>query len=113
MPSYIMYSLHSVKLSKVKVMIEKIGSSKESYWDIEDEVATSFNRLKAKMYNLIEASVIDKSQQEALKGLIKGFANDEYRTCIKNTIGIAKQAGFIDEGTGRCVFAEPLESKNY
>ena len=40
------------------------------YWSIEKDVSRGFNRLKAKFFNLIEATITDTSQQEA-KGLIR------------------------------------------
>lgn len=53
------------------------------YWALEQSVSWGFNRLKAKLFNLVEASVVDKGQVEALKGLIKGFANDEYKNVVE------------------------------
>lgn len=61
---------------------EKNGVSQ--YFQIEGIVSNSFNRLKGKMFNLIEATITDKQQCEAVKGLIKGFANDEYANCASD-----------------------------
>src|SRR3990167_5101645 len=77
--------------------VNESGKKIPGYWWIESVVGGSFNRLKAKCFNLIEASVVDKSQQEALKGLIKGFANDEYQSCLEDMRYEAKQAKIIDE----------------
>ena len=73
-------------------------SQKEpSYYWIENAVASHFNRLKGKLFNLIEASITDKEQCKAIKGLVKDFANSEYGLCIENMRYEAKQAKFIDE----------------
>jgi hypothetical protein len=61
---------------------EKDGVSQ--YFQLEGIVSNSFNRLKGKMFNLIEATITDKQQCEAVKGLIKGFANDEYTNCVSD-----------------------------
>ncbi len=71
-----------------------------NYWRLEHDVARGYNRLKAKLFNLIEASVTDKSQSEAIKGLIRGFANDEYAQCINNMRYTAEDAGYIEKGQG-------------
>lgn len=68
------------------------------YWQLEIVVSTSFNRLKGKILNLIEASIPDKVQQEALKGLIKGFANDEYRNCQTDMQYYATLMKLIEKG---------------
>lgn len=81
------------------------------YWTLEYDVSNSFNRLKAKIYNLIEASIPDKTQQAALKGLVKGFANDEYGVCIDNMRYDAKQAKYLTEEDDFLPrSAEPLET---
>lgn len=86
------------------------------YWGLENDVATSFNRLKGKLFNLIEATITDKVQCEATKGLIKGFANDEFKICVKNmrysaeAIGLLQKVdidGFLPES------AEPLENRTF
>jgi len=86
----------------------------KDYWSLEGDVSNGFNRLKAKIYNLIEATIIEKKQQEAIIGLIKGFANDEYRNCIENMRYSAKCANLIPENEGQSIIplsAEPLESR--
>jgi len=83
-----------------------------SYWGLENIVSGNFNRFKAKLYNLIEASISDKQQVEALKGLIKGFANDEYRNAIENMRYHAEMAGWIEDRNAQNVAplsAQPLE----
>jgi hypothetical protein len=86
--------------------------SSNPYFDIEGVVSNSFNRLKGKFYNLIEASVNDPTQREALKGLIKGFSNEEYRNCKSDMQWIAREKGLIPEGYGSTEGAEPLEQIN-
>lgn len=68
------------------------------YWILENDVARSFNRLKGKLFNLVEASVLDKTAQEAVKGLMKGFANDEYNRCIDMMRDTAEDMGLIEKG---------------
>ena len=83
-----------------------------NYWHLEGYVGGGFNRFKAKLYNLIEASVTDKKQCEAVKGLIKGFANDEYINCIENMRYEARQQKLIPEEVSQSIppmSAEPLE----
>ena len=83
-----------------------------SYWELENNVSDGFNRLKAKIYNLIEATIIDKKQQEAVIGLIKGLANDEYKLCTSNMRYTAKLIGILKEGEDSCLDdAEPLENR--
>lgn len=84
----------------------------KSYWSLENDVSTGFNRLKAKIYNLIEATITEEQQQKAIKGLIKGFANDEYNICIENMRYSARCANLIPENEGQSIIplsAEPLE----
>ena len=91
-----------------------VGTTPRSnYWSLEGNVSTGFNRLKGKLFNLVEASVIDRQQCEAVKGLIKGFANDEFRICIENMRYTGRNAGFIPEGSDSSMpslGAEPLET---
>lgn len=94
---------------------EELIGGKASYWDLEAVVSNSFNRLKAKVYNLIEASVIVKAQQDAMKGLIRGFANDEFRNCLGDLRYYARLAKFLAEGEDSAstlppLGAEPLET---
>lgn len=72
---------------------EKDGVSQ--YFRIEGVVSNSFNRLKGKLFNLIEATITDKQQCDAVKGLIKGFANDEYTDCATDMRYHAKDIGLL------------------
>ena len=83
------------------------------YWALENDVANGFNRLKAKLFNLIEATVSDKTQQTAVKGLIKGFSNDEYKLCVQNMRDTAIAAGYIDGMPMVPETAEPLEHRTF
>jgi len=85
------------------------------YWHLEHDVSFSFNRLKAKLYNLIEASINDREQSQAVKGLIRGFANDEYVRCIESMRHTARMAEFIEKEAFEDIppmTAEPLESSH-
>lgn len=96
-------------MSKHKIEVEV-----NMYWSLENEVANNFNRLKAKIFNLIEASLPDKTQQEAMKGLVRGFANDEYKLCLDNMRYCAKEGGLIDgDGAGVPATAMPLENRTF
>ena len=65
------------------------------YWAFEHDVSHGFNMLKAKLYNLIEASVIGENQQKAMKGLVKDFANDAFRITVTNMRFNARGANLI------------------
>ena len=86
-----------------------------TYWHIESRVSNGFNRLKAKLYNLVEASVVDQKQADAMKGLIKGFANDEFMSCIRDMRSDAIDMELINDPEGimmsKIISAEPLENK--
>jgi len=73
--------------------VEKVSIS--SYWRLEEQVAHSFNRLKAQVFNLIEASVMGEKQQEAMKGLVRGFASDELRNCSSDMRYTARAIGVL------------------
>jgi hypothetical protein len=85
-----------------------------TYWNIERDVSNNFNRLKGKLFNLIEATVTDKQQCEAMKGLIKDFANSEFALCVENLRYTAKGLGLVGEETGSPIpslGAQPLEGE--
>ena len=84
-----------------------------NYWSLEPSVATGFNRLKAKIFNLIETTGLTDKQQEAIIGLIKGFANDEYKICIENMRYTAKLGELVDENEDQSILpisSEPLDN---
>ncbi len=83
-------------------------------WEFYDIISSHFNQLKGKLYNVIEASVSDKTQQEALKGLIKGFANQHYKNAVDDIENWLRRIGVdlevdLEKGWTPHV-AEPLES---
>jgi hypothetical protein len=82
------------------------------YWYLEKTVSNNFNRLKAKVFNLIDASITDKQQATAVKGLIKGFANDEYRLCISDMRYTARNAEYIasEDSNVPDLGGDPLEN---
>ena len=58
--------------------------------------------------------MIDPNQGEAMKGLIKGFANDEFKIALENMRYNARSAGFLEKGELYNVSilpSEPLESR--
>lgn len=85
-----------------------------SRYEYEDLISVHFNRIKAKFYNTIEASITNERQLEAIKGLVKSFCNDEYRETIKEIEYWMWGMGLLsfkpDEMLSRASVAEPLES---
>lgn len=79
----------------MSINYEKDGVSR--YFIIEETVSNSFNRLKGKIFNIIEATITDKQQCDAVKGLIKGFANDEYTNCATHMRYHAKDIGLLSK----------------
>lgn len=71
------------------------------YWGLEHEVSNSFNRAKGKIFNLIEATIIDEKQSSAVKGLIKGFMSEEYSGCLRAMRSHAVEAEYITEVEGK------------
>lgn len=57
-------------------------------------VSVQFNQLKAKLFNLVEASITDKEQREAVKGLVKQFCNQNYSNTVKDLDGWIERLGF-------------------
>lgn len=47
-------------------------------WAFENILHQHFNRLRARLLNLAEASTRDRQQSDAMKGLIKDFVNEAY-----------------------------------
>jgi hypothetical protein len=98
---------------KIKELPTQFGGI-YSYYELERNVSDGFNRLKGKIYNLIEATITDKEQQKAIVGLIKGFANDEYKLCISNMKYTARLMKILDDeldnsSASLTELAEPLE----
>lgn len=83
---------------------------KGSIYEYNDIVSAQFNQLKGKIFNLIEASITDKQQCEAVKGLIKGFCNDNYKNTVGDLGGLFTRLGFSDLSVP--LSAEPLENRD-
>lgn len=47
-------------------------------WAFENILHQHFNRLRARLLNLAEASTRDRQQSDAMKGLIKDFINEAF-----------------------------------
>jgi hypothetical protein len=77
--------------------MEKQTVEVNEYWCLEADVSRGFNILKAKLYNLIEATIKEEKQQQAVKGLIKDFANDSYRLVIRDMRFDAINAKMIEK----------------
>jgi hypothetical protein len=82
---------------------------KVDYFTLDEDVSHGFNVLKAKLYNLAEATFEDGKQLEAFKGLIKDFANDAFKRTQSNIKHHARLMGILPEGTDWCDGAYPLE----
>lgn len=78
--------------------------------EYNDIVSVQFNQLKGKLFNLVEASAVDEKQREAMKGLIKGFCNQQYKNVIIDLSGWMKRMGFEVEDS--LWLAEPSETLN-
>lgn len=81
-----------------------------SIYEYHDIVGVQFNRLKGKLFNLIEASTIDEKQRIAMKGLVKDFCNSQYNNVIGDLEYWITNMGFEIEKITQV--AEPLDSEN-
>lgn len=81
-----------------------------SVYEYYDIVGVQFNQLKAKLFNLVEASTIDEKQREAMKGLIKDFCNNQFKNVVGDLEGWIKRLGFdaIDFVSGVPKSSDPL-----
>jgi hypothetical protein len=83
-----------------------------SVYEFYDIVSAQFNQLKAKLFNLIEASSPDKTQQEAVKGLIRGFCNEHYKNSVGDLAGLMERIGVIeDKYDAETLAIDPLGSR--
>ena len=64
----------------------------------EKFVSESMNKLRAQIFNLLEASVTNEKQCNALKGLIKGFSYENQNDIVENIGDILLRLGIV-----RCV----------
>lgn len=65
-----------------------------SIMEYEDIVSCQFNQLKGKLFNLIESSITEEKQREAMKGLVKDFCNEKYKNTLTDLEGWIKRLGF-------------------
>lgn len=72
---------------------ENIGIN-GSIYEYHDIISVQFNQLKGKLFNLIEASAINRDQGDAMKGLVKGFCNYQYNNIIGDLENWIKNMGF-------------------
>lgn len=78
------------------------------WYEFDPIVSVQYNQLKAKLFNLIESTTTNKVQQEALKGLVRGFCNTAYNNTNGDLCGWMQRMGFaVDEFIPT---ANPLES---
>lgn len=91
-----------------------MSKNKENVWEFYDIISTHLNRLKGKLYNVIEASSDNKERCEAQKGLIKGFCNEAYKTLVDDIESFLRRTGMELECDIEGGFpphsANPLES---
>lgn len=79
-------------------------------WVLSDE----YNRLKAKLFNAIEASALDDRQAAAFKGLVKGFCNDSYIAANDGMSKFMSDLGFgpaLEKLNASQGLADPLGSR--
>jgi len=102
-------------LNNVKHFDNGKFTHEEENWGIQGDIyefegitSAQFNQLKGKLYNLVESSVIDEKQRNAMKGLVKDFCNEKYRNTIGDLKDWVKRMGFKieDYPEGK----EPLEN---
>lgn len=65
-----------------------------THYEYHGITSAQYNQLKAKLFNLIESVSTDKIQQEALKGLVKGFCNIAYTQTIEDLDSWMRNMGF-------------------
>ena len=62
--------------------------------EYKDIVAVQFNRLRGKLFNLVEASIDDEARQKATKGLVKGFCDQAFGDIAADMGGLLQRIGF-------------------
>lgn len=63
-----------------------------------DSMSNDFNKLKGKLFNLVEATIPDAGQAAAIKGLIKGFCNDAFLETDDHMHAFLSELGFYGRG---------------
>lgn len=71
-------------------------------WAFEPILHNHFNKLRARLMNLAEASTRDKQQSDAIKGLMKDFVNEAYYPALRDIEGFLREKGVIPEGINQC-----------
>lgn len=78
--------------------------------EIESNFSNSMNKLKGKIFNLVDVLNLEKEQKKSFIDLIKGFANDEYHTFVGNLRYEAMNKGLIEDMNDvPPIIAEPLD----
>lgn len=79
-------------------------------YEIEGDFSDSMNKLKAKIFNLIDVLNLEKEQKKSIIDLIKGFANDSYHVFVGNLRYSAMDKGIIkDMNDIPPIVANPLD----
>lgn len=97
MDKEILYQIDNIKVFKngdYRVSDGDFGIS-GSVFENTRIISSQFNQLKAKLFNLIEASYSDKEQKEAMKGMIKGFCNEAFMNTKIDIRGLFERLGFV------------------
>ena len=71
-------------------------------WAFQPILNQHFNRLRARLLNLAETSTRDKTQAEAMKGLVKDFVNTAYYDSIRDVEDFLRDKKVISEPEGQC-----------
>jgi hypothetical protein len=70
-------------------------------WAFQSILNQHFNRLRARLMNLAEASTRDKQQADAMKGLMKDFVNEAYFPALHEIEEFLRDKGVISKGEGQ------------
>ncbi len=76
--------------------------SRYNNWAFQPILHQHFNRLRARLLNLAETSTRDKTQAEAMKGLVKDFVNTAYYDSIRDVEDFLRDKKVISEPEGQC-----------
>ena len=76
--------------------------SRYNNWAFQPILNQHFNRLRARLLNLAETSTRDKTQAEAMKGLVKDFVNTAYYDSIRDVEDFLRDKKVISESEGQC-----------
>jgi len=114
---YNLLSVRGVKLSQMSMLSknqETIARQNEfavvSPWNFNGILSDNLNRLKGKLYNLIESSISNEQQCNAVKGLIKDFCNSTYKTSYADMKFLMERLDLLNDSDDTPMTAEPLEN---